>query len=630
MSSPSDDGLALEVQKIIKVTNTLLEESRNNELHDAIITLELAQNETPENTAILKVLIRAHDRLGHHEDALQFLVALMGVIMKKHKHVDELHKQRDAIKTLSEVLHHILNPKTHKNSDVSFKVASACESFSHLAESRSKALDNLLTLKEALILSQFPQYAGYVCIKAAELFCDDDQQDLACDLMVEAVNDLDPHNERLYLHVVENFRERKRVGDLCKLVFKKHEQISFNYEQASQSIIEIMSQVIQSQQQTIKSLEEKVELLQSTIIDVTQKTIPLQQVQLNELTNEVQELRMQIGVGDKPLTMSEEYMIHCDEYVDSVRERADLNLIPGAVTSSIETLDTIFCIVWLDDSLVAVSFTRLGCIQVWNISTCELVRTFGKDLDHMINMWELACIDDENLLICATFEAASVKIFNWQTGEVVNEITTSAPLSSYGHKNLIPFGPSKKYLMIGLQNKNLAIYDFRVKGGKLVKELGPHKDWVYCCETLPNGLVATGTSNLINIWNVETGLMENTIHAHVGYVTSLALVDRDTLVSGGEDNYIKVWDLKNNICLHELSGHNDAVVQVSLLSSNLLVSCSEDGCIIVYNIQDGEEVKVLSDHSKAVFTVAFNNKQLVSGSADKYIHVSSLGNEYIS
>ncbi len=70
-----------------------------------------------------------------------------------------------------------------------------------------------------------------------------------------------------------------------------------------------------------------------------------------------------------------------------------------------------------------------------------------------------------------------------------------------------------------------------------------HTDKVTCLVTLPDGLLASGSSDkTIRIWNVTSGITIKTLTGHTGGVWSLVVLPNDSLLtSGSDDKTIRIW-----------------------------------------------------------------------------------------
>jgi len=114
---------------------------------------------------------------------------------------------------------------------------------------------------------------------------------------------------------------------------------------------------------------------------------------------------------------------------------------------------------------------------------------------------------------------------------------------------------------------------------------------IYCLTMVlvNDKVVACGSDNDINIYNLPKKALIKQLRGHTRTVTSLCVeTTRDLVVSGSEDWTIKVWNWqKNNALLRTLRGHTRSVVRIIVLSERWLVSASMDHSVRVWSIGSG-------------------------------------------
>jgi WD40 repeat protein len=96
--------------------------------------------------------------------------------------------------------------------------------------------------------------------------------------------------------------------------------------------------------------------------------------------------------------------------------------------------------------------------------------------------------------------------------------------------------------------------------------------------------VVAGGWKDIKIWDVVTGLPQQTLRGHQGHVLALH-GDENTIVSGGEDCTIRLWDPTTGECLRIIEV-GMPVFAVHLFKETLYVG-GLDGCLHKWNISTG-------------------------------------------
>ena len=66
-------------------------------------------------------------------------------------------------------------------------------------------------------------------------------------------------------------------------------------------------------------------------------------------------------------------------------------------------------------------------------------------------------------------------------------------------------------------------------------------DRIWSFTVLPNGYLASGSKDIINIWNADTGILILTLSGNLDEVRSLAVLEDGDLASGLRNRMIKIW-----------------------------------------------------------------------------------------
>ena len=78
-------------------------------------------------------------------------------------------------------------------------------------------------------------------------------------------------------------------------------------------------------------------------------------------------------------------------------------------------------------------------------------------------------------------------------------------------------------------------------------------------------MIVSGSEDyIINIWNVITGKLINTLVGHTDSVYSVAWSRKDKkIVSGSGDATVKIWNAVTGKLINTLRGHTDSVYSVA-------------------------------------------------------------------
>ncbi|KAK0569576.1 hypothetical protein OC861_000845 [Tilletia horrida] len=105
-------------------------------------------------------------------------------------------------------------------------------------------------------------------------------------------------------------------------------------------------------------------------------------------------------------------------------------------------------------------------------------------------------------------------------------------------------------------------------------------------------------------WNWAQGIAQKVqyMEGHTGFVTSMKLKGRKTLVTGSYDETIRVWDT--------LSGHNRGIRNVAL-SEDVLVSVGQDKAIVVWDWRTGTKLLKFGQQSNVSLGTSIVDKDKI-------------------
>lgn len=106
---------------------------------------------------------------------------------------------------------------------------------------------------------------------------------------------------------------------------------------------------------------------------------------------------------------------------------------------------------------------------------------------------------------------------------------------------------------------------------------------------------------------------------HSGFVTSIKLKGRDTLVTGSYDETIRVWDMKSGQCSKVLKAKAISCLDFLLEDNILCAGLYDTGRVMVWDMTTWELLQTLSGHNKGIRSVALSKDYLVSVGQDKAI-----------
>lgn len=136
------------------------------------------------------------------------------------------------------------------------------------------------------------------------------------------------------------------------------------------------------------------------------------------------------------------------------------------------------------------------------------------------------------------------------------------------------------------------------------------------------GSVRTGE---LYVWDVDTGLLRQTLAGHTEFVRSLRFdPSGQRLATASDDTTVRVWDLNTGACLCALVGHTRCVYAVAWNhDGSRVASGSQDTTLRVWDGMSGVLQFVSADHDASVTCLASHPFEPIfaSGSKDTRVKV---------
>ena len=134
-----------------------------------------------------------------------------------------------------------------------------------------------------------------------------------------------------------------------------------------------------------------------------------------------------------------------------------------------------------------------------------------------------------------------------------------------------------------------------------------HVAHVHSVAFSPDGSrLASGSDEMVRIWNTTTGELEDELEGHTNPVRSVAFSHNGCfIVSGGSDQTIRIWNIVTCKTTCMLTGHKAAVMSVAISRNDkFVVSGSRDRTIRIWDTATGELLRELKGHGDSVESVA--------------------------
>jgi WD40 repeat protein len=124
----------------------------------------------------------------------------------------------------------------------------------------------------------------------------------------------------------------------------------------------------------------------------------------------------------------------------------------------------------------------------------------------------------------------------------------------------------------------------------------------------------------------EARLFTNRARVHGQCLNVAFSPDARRLATGGEENTVQIWDVQTGDLLQTLRGHSGDVYTVAFSPDSdgrWLASAGEDSTVKVWDSHTGKPVRNFRGHIGLVSSVAFtpDGRRLISGSRDRTVKI---------
>ncbi|MFO0887813.1 MAG: c-type cytochrome domain-containing protein [Isosphaeraceae bacterium] len=147
------------------------------------------------------------------------------------------------------------------------------------------------------------------------------------------------------------------------------------------------------------------------------------------------------------------------------------------------------------------------------------------------------------------------------------------------------------------------VYD--IDSGLEIVTLGGHKDLIQSLRFSPDGRVlAAGSYQIVSLWNVPTGGPSKSLTGHSGAVLSLAARDEARVFSGGADKTIRCWNLADGKQEWSIALPSGVSALAIASEGKRLVAGTADGTVHLIDPDSHRDLSTLKGHTGAVEALA--------------------------
>jgi hypothetical protein len=217
--------------------------------------------------------------------------------------------------------------------------------------------------------------------------------------------------------------------------------------------------------------------------------------------------------------------------------------------------------------------------------------------------------------VASSSDDKTIKLWDVATGSLKQTLS--------GDQYSVAFSPDDRVRAYIPKPETIQLWD--VATGRLLCTIHDNKGlrghFILALDFSPDWrLLASGSNDVIKLWEVPTCSWHRTLKGHKKWVSSIAFSpDGRLLASGSRDHTIKLWEVLTGRELHTLKGHGSTVESVAFSpDGRFLASGSQDHTIKLWDVGTGRLLRTLKGHADDVNSVAFSpdGRLLASGSDD--------------
>ncbi len=276
-----------------------------------------------------------------------------------------------------------------------------------------------------------------------------------------------------------------------------------------------------------------------------------------------------------------------------------------------------------DGSLLATASDD-NTVRIWDPDTLQQV---GPNLTGYDHIWSMAFNPKNQSLAVA---AADTSVMIWDLAS--NQPFIESIISQTSNILAAAYSPnSEQYAFAGgsKENDNL-IHVWDSATNKELKSLPVTGGYITDLAFGPDGnqLVAAGSSNALEIWNVPDAKLLLTIPltGDNRYIPVAYSPDGRIIASGNSTGEVQLWDARTGAQIgNTLKAHTGAILSLSFNSDGKwLASASTDKMVIIWDVKTQKPIgKPLQGHTDEVWAVKFSpdDQLIATGSTDRSIRL---------
>ena len=194
-----------------------------------------------------------------------------------------------------------------------------------------------------------------------------------------------------------------------------------------------------------------------------------------------------------------------------------------------------------------------------------------------------------------------------------------------GKVKSVDFHPTFSWILLGLYNGSLSIYDYNTNASVQYLEvtLYPIRAAKFLADK--NFIICGADDKMIRVYNYNTMEKVKEFEAHSDFIRSIAVHYKEPLfVTSSDDSSIHLYNAKNFNLIRTYDEHKDFVMKLAVNPKdyNMFASCSMDKKIKIWSFTANNSQITLEGHVKGVGSIAFcplNDKPYLASGGDDFL-----------
>jgi WD40 repeat protein/serine/threonine protein kinase/DNA-binding XRE family transcriptional regulator len=237
-------------------------------------------------------------------------------------------------------------------------------------------------------------------------------------------------------------------------------------------------------------------------------------------------------------------------------------------------------------------------VQLRELPAGRELRSFAASTKDTGYVTDVVVSPDQRSAI-VSYEGGTVQLWDIQTGELIR--------SFVGHTKVVrsvAFSPDGRYVLTGSYDTTVRLWD--TQSGQIIRVFTGHTAEVQSVAFAQNGrqIASGGNDHTARLWDVSTG-RQTQVFSTTANLGAVALApDSSTLLTGGRE--LQLWDVQTGRELRTFDGHSAAIMSVAFgPDGQTVLSGSIDTSARLWDVATGSERRRFMGGGTPVYAVRY-------------------------